>query len=330
MTDRPASEDGRAPGAGQDEGRQFPELDVDLRRVKNWLLANDPDGSRFARVMRESLDQILDGPRTGRFRYADLRKTEKTHVGTVVEINVGKEFELADGDATDYRIDGVQVDCKYSMSRTGWAIPLEAVSHLVLLTWANDDQSKWSAGVWRVARDRLNRENRDRKRTIAKSGRNQIDWLWHEADLDENLLLHLPQEDIAAIFSHSGKRNGQRRVNELFTRVQGRIVRREVVLTVAQQKDGIRRARMAREHRQLGQHGIIVLGHYEWDVRVAAALGLPIPKSGEWVSTRVAPVVDPARRPSFDVDGKSWAVAGDSDPIVPAPIVPHGRSLSED
>ena len=62
--------------------------------MRTWLLERDPDDARFARVLRESLDQVLDGPRSGRFRYADLGKTEKTHVGTVVEISVVKEFNL--------------------------------------------------------------------------------------------------------------------------------------------------------------------------------------------------------------------------------------------
>lgn len=305
--------------------------DPELFRVKLWLLRHDPDGSRFGKVLRESLDQVLDGPRTGRFRYSDLRKTEKTHVGTVVEINIGKEFELADGDATDYRIDGVQVDCKYSMSRGGWAIPLEAVGHIVLLTWADDSVSRWSTGLWRVDPRHLNKgSNRDRKRTIAKSGRDQITWLWDQADLDENLLLHLDPDELALILAHAGKRKGQKRINELFRRVRGRIIRREVVLTVAQQKDGPRRARMAREPNQLGREGVIVLGHYEWDVAVAKELGLPIPKSGEWVSVRVTQMSGPAEMPYFMADGHCWRVAVDGDPVQPAPTIPRSKSLDVD
>lgn len=299
--------------------------------MRRWLIANDPDGKRFARVLRESLDQVLDGPRTGRFRYSDLRKTEKTHVGTVVEINLAKEFGFEEGADMDYQIAGVQVDCKYSMSRTGWAIPLEARGHLVLLTWADDDASKWSVGIWRVDPEHLNPgNNRDSKKTISATGRAQIQWLWHEANLDENLLLHLDTSDLNMIFSHGGKRGGQKRVNELFRQVQGRIVRREVVLTVAQQKDGPRRARMAREPKQLGKEGIIVLGHYSWDVQIAEILGLPLPKSGEWVSARIAPVPPESTRPKFSAEDKYWAIARDTDPVVPAPVVPRGKPLDDE
>jgi len=92
-----------------------PARDSALEAAFEWFLQQDPDGERFGSVLRESLDQVLDGPRTMRFRYSDLRKTEKTHVGTIVEINLGKEFDLADGDKMDYSVAGHDVDCKYSM-----------------------------------------------------------------------------------------------------------------------------------------------------------------------------------------------------------------------
>jgi len=305
--------------------------DSGLRQVRAWLMSRDPSGARFARVLRESLDQILDGPRTGRFRYSELRKTEKTHVGTIVEINIGKEFDLPDGEVMDYRIGGVDVDCKYSMSFGGWQLPRESMHHLVLLTWADDDTGKWSAGLWRVDPDKLNQgKNLDSKKTMTAASRREIEWLWFQHDLDENLLLHLDAPTLAAIFSLDGRRAGQKRINQLFRLVQRRIIRREVVLTVARQKDGPRRARMAREPRHLGGEGIMVLGHYQWDVDVADSLDLPRPNSGEWISVRVHPVEPDSDRPTFHADGRQWAIARDDEPPVQAPIAPRSRSLDPD
>lgn len=304
-----------------------PDEDVALHQVAEWFLRKDPDGDRFATVLRDSLDQVLDGPRTMRFRYADLRKTEKTHVGTIVEINLGKEFDLADGSEMDYHVAGHDVDCKYSMSLGGWELPLESLGHLVLLTWADDDMSRWAAGLWRVDPRHLGRGagNRDRKKKMLVSGRERIRWLWRDATLSENLLLHLPTDVVGRIF---GARNGQQRINELFRLVQGRIIRRDVVLTVAQQKDGPRRARMAREEKYLGGEGIIVLGHYEWDVRVAQSLGLPVPRSGEWVSARVAPA-DVERPATFHADGCWWRLADPDEWVPAAPQVPRSRALGD-
>lgn len=301
--------------------------DPELDEVATWFLRRDPDGHQFAAVLRDSLDQVLDGPRTMRFRYSDLRKTEKTHVGTIVEINLGKAFDLADGTAMDYRVLGHEVDCKYSMFMGGWELPLESLGHLVLLTWADDEASRWAAGLWRVDPRYLGRGagNRDRKKKMLKSGQERIRWLWRDCALPENLLLHLPEPVVDRIFR---QRNGQQRVNELFRSVQGRIIRRDVVLTVAQQKDGPRRARMAREERYLGGEGMIVLGHYEWDVAVATSLGLPVPHSGEWVSARVAPAEAPGPR-TFEADGSWWRLAESDEWVANAPRVPRSRPLGD-
>jgi hypothetical protein len=71
-------------------------------------------------------------------------------MGTLVEINLHRAFDFEDGTETDYRIAGIEVDCKFSRSFGGWEIPPEAYGHLCLLVWADDAQSRWSAGVVRI------------------------------------------------------------------------------------------------------------------------------------------------------------------------------------
>ena len=95
-------------------GRRRDDADPSLARVREELYQLDPSGDRVARVLRDTLDQLLDGRRRGRFDYADLFKTEKTYMGTLVEINLQREFEFSDGDVTDYSIADVEVDCKFS------------------------------------------------------------------------------------------------------------------------------------------------------------------------------------------------------------------------
>lgn len=323
----PRSDDDHGDPVEQAARRPEQDEDAALAEVAEWFLREDPTGERFSRVLRESLDQVLDGPRTMRFRYSELRKTEKTHVGTIVEINLGKEFNLEDGRLMDYRVAGHEVDCKYSMSFGGWELPLESVGHLVLLTWADDDASRWSAGLWRVDPAHLGHGagNRDRKKKMLKSGQDRVRWLWRDHELPENLLLHLPPAVVDRIFRQT---SGQQRINELFRSVQRRIIRRDVVLTVAQQKDGPRRARMAREFRHLGREGILVLGHYEWDVDVARALGLPVPRSGEWVSARVAPADGPGPS-TFEADGQWWRLADDDEWLAAAPRIPRSHPLGD-
>ena len=52
--------------------------------------------------MLGALDQLYDGQRTGRYRWDQLRKTEKTHCGTLVEINMQREFLFEDGSKLDF------------------------------------------------------------------------------------------------------------------------------------------------------------------------------------------------------------------------------------
>ena len=124
--------------------------DPELSAVEAELYRLDPTGAQVARVLRDTLDQIYDGQHTGRWNYNQLYKTEKTHVGTLVEINLHRQFGFADGTATDYRIAGIEVDCKYSMTYGGWELPPEAIDHICLLITANDRRSSWAAGLIRV------------------------------------------------------------------------------------------------------------------------------------------------------------------------------------
>ena len=64
-------------------------FDVDPGRdlvAATWL-EHDPRGERTAAVFRATYDQLYDGQHTGRFRWSQLYKTEKTHFGTLLEIN---------------------------------------------------------------------------------------------------------------------------------------------------------------------------------------------------------------------------------------------------
>jgi hypothetical protein len=301
-----------------------PHADLQLDRVVERLRALDPDGSRFAHVLRDTLDQLLDGQRTGRYDETELRKTEKTHMGTLVEINLHRAFDFENGAATDYRIAGIEVDCKFSRSFGGWEMPLEAEGHLCLVVWADDAHSRWSAGVVRIREEfLLDSYNRDRKRRLNAAGLGQVIWLHRDAALPENLLLHLPANVRSAIFSH---RSGQARVVELFRRVQGRIVPRTAVVTLAQQKDAPKRVRDARK--RLRPEGTVILGHQGDHPRIAEALGLPRPRKGEWVAVRLAEA--DADEEGALIHGSRYRAADARDAAVAAPVLDARAEETDD
>jgi hypothetical protein len=308
--------------------------DIELDAVADAVFAADPTGTVFGDILRETYDQLYDPSRTGRYSWTQLRKTEKTHMGTLVEINVHRAFEFGDGESMDYEIAGVEVDCKYSQTLGGWEFPPEAydAGHLCLVVWASDELSRFSVGVVRATLDALGAPNRDMKRKLVGVGIDRVRWLFHHAPLPENLLLHLDDDLRARIFAAGGPRNsGQRRVDMLFRLVQRRLVNRASVEAAAQQKDPMKRARDARRRDRLGGEGILVLGHQEHDPDVARDLGLPFPRKGQFVSARVAPAEPGAPAATAEIEGELWRLANDDDPVVPAPLMPRSsRRPAED
>lgn len=303
--------------------------DAELTIVRDHLLQLDPDGKRFATILRNTIDQLLNGEATGRYDWNTLFKTEKTHAGTLVEINLQREFTFEDGDATDYRIAGVQVDCKYSQRFGMWMIPPEALGHLCLLVWADDHLSRWSAGLMRIKREWLNGgTNRDMKFTVKASHRDKIFWLWKDAQLPENVLLHL-DEAIRARILIPGKNKGQARVRELFRSVHGKRIGRGVVRTAAQQLDYMARVRegdKGRARPALRPEGIIILGDYQSHQAVARALGGPVPGEGEFVAHRVARArPEHHDRPHAAIDGAYWVIARPGEVADPAPQLPEAQ-----
>ncbi len=296
-------------------------MDEELEKVFQSLQSTDPHGIRTSDVLRSTFDQLYDGQRTRRYHWDQLYKTEKTHCGTLVEINLQREFEFADGKELDYQIEGIEVDCKYSQKMGAWMIPPEARNHLCLLLSAEDTATPtWNMGLVRASEDHLNTgENRDGKKTLNPAGRSAIRWLRKNAPLPPNVLLQLPADTVARIMAPE---SGQQRINELFRAALGLAIGRATVATVAQQDDYMKRVRANGGARtKLQPEGIIILGQYDSHVKIAAALGVTIPQRGESVPIRVVlaskPGIGVAR-----IDGKHWRMAGEKDPVVPAPRLP--------
>jgi len=210
-----------------------------------------------------------------------------------------------------------------------------SANHPALVTWLNDDTSQWAAGLVAITDERLRWRqtkgtgalvrayNRDNKRTLAVGSAADVLWLWGglQTDLPRNTLLHLDPSDRDRILSDGS--SGQNRIDQLFREVQGRIIGRRTVLTVGQQDDAPKRARDSR--RNLRHEGIIVLGHQESHPAIAAALQIPVPVKGEWISVRVVLVDELDVRPSFSLRGQHWAIALPDERVVSAPVLPRGR-----
>jgi len=100
------------------------------------------------------------------------------------------------------------------------------------------------------------------------------------------------------------------------------------VATVAMQDDYMKRVRGGGGARdQLRAEGIVIFGDYASDQLLAAALGLPRPGPGEFVSARLARYAEDGQlrdyARSIRIAGGDWRLASAADPPAPAPALPR-------
>ncbi len=299
------------------------EEDPELWRVYLTIKSADPTGVRSGYALREALDQIYDGQRTGRWDYTQLSKTEKTHVGTLVEIWLQREFDFDDGAELDYSIDGVDVDCKWSLNLYDWEIPREMYirgDKLALVVWANEYTSRWAMGLIRIGESVLKPLGKqgDKKRRLNDLGRDRILWLFPGADLVRNTLLHINDPRKLRLIAYAVQ--GQTAINNMFRELTGELINRATVLTVAQQVDSAKRVRDARK--RLRSEGIVIFGHYRPHPDMAEALGLPRPTLGRFVSTRLAIWHPGDPEPFIELGGSPWRRARNGECVGPGPLLP--------
>lgn len=247
-----------------------------LAAVREWILehpqrSNDGLGleETFSRAIRQAIDEVIDGPRTGRYRYEELESQEKAYIGTRIEIVVRTEFGLEREGKLDTVISGHVVDFKWS-AKGAWMIPREAIGELCLVLSGNEVGGTFSVGLVRCTEALLNRgSNQDKKRTLSRIGRDEISWIVKRGALPASFLSSLDSETRDAILAQP---EGQARVREFFSRVTRRPVPREVIPTLAVQEDPMRRIRQDRGGRSLG--GMKVLsGYYQVSRDAAEQLG---------------------------------------------------------
>lgn len=274
---------------------------------------------RTASSLKAAVDSVLDGERTGRYDLAALGKVEKAYLGSKVEHFLWTAWGLTRHGADKHLR---EIPLRFTWTPT-WTLTPEHVGRVCLLMRVSESTSRWSLGLLDVTPEHLNRlnSNRDGKTTLSAAGKAAIHWLVEDAALPHNTLLHLDQTTLAQVFSpedDTAAPHPQARTNNFFRLVQGQLIDRAAVSTVAMTPDALRRVRQARQ--ELLPEGILVLGHGQ--SRIAAALGLPRPDEGQWVSIRVT-----RRHPGDDdalfteINGEKWRVATPDDPVETAPAL---------
>jgi len=228
-----------------------------------------------AAAVREALDDVINSDRTGRWSVEQLEKTEKTYIGTRVEIILRDKLELSKGQKLDTCISGQDVDIKFSLSKS-WMIPSEAVDKICLVVDADELRGRYSLGLIRATKGNLCAgANKDGKRALSAEGKKRIKWLVENARLEPNALAELDENTRAAVLL---PQKGQPRINELFRRMKNRRVPRRLITALARQDDPMKRVRDAKKH--LKKEGIIVVcGRYSDERKEAEHRGFTLGKT---------------------------------------------------
>ena len=238
--------------------------------------------TRFPTMLRQCVDDVIMTPKTGRRSYEELEKTEKTYIGTRVEIELRAMLSLPKG-KLDTVIRGHDVDIKNTMG-SNWMIPTEAVDHPCILVAADEVSALCYLGLIVARPEYLTfGANKDAKKSISAAGFENILWLLREQPYPANFWRTQDSDVIARIFAGA---SGNQRMAALFREVQGQPITRDVVQAVAQQHDFMRRIRSdkGRGTRDiLAREGVLLLSG-QYDAPLIAALNLPNCAASQFIS----------------------------------------------
>lgn len=250
-----------------------PDFDV-LSRLAKEL---DRRGGGRARIIaevpqliRRAIDEVIDAPRTGRLLLEQTEKTEKTYIGTKIEILIRDFFGLPKG-LLDLEIDGMDVDIKNTVG-ANWMIPTEAVGKPCILIASDEKKAICQLGLIICHSSYLTKgENKDKKLSIATANFENILWILHNQSYPANFWEGCDPK-IARHIMTGG--SGNERIVRLFQSIQRRAIHRDIIQTVARQKDYMKRLRKNGGARDsLAEQGIAVLSGF-YDAALIKACGL--------------------------------------------------------
>lgn len=262
--------------------------DYDLMRQLEVAILRHAGGfekfrTDIPQLLRQAIDEVIDSSRSKRFILSELEKTEKTYIGTKVEILLRNHLGIEKGQILDLSIDGIEVDVKNTIGST-WTIPNEAIGHPCILISANEKTSRCSFGIIVIREVVLNKgRNRDQKTTISKAALINVHWLLRDEPYPKNFWEGLNPETRREIMMPRG---GTERLAMLFRRHQRLPISRLLVQALAQQKDYMKRLRKNGGARDfLASEGIALLSgkvHHE----LIQKLGLPSCGKDDFISIK--------------------------------------------
>lgn len=228
-------------------------------------------------LIRSAIDDVLDGPRTGRFDVSELSKEEKAFIGTRIEIRLRHFLGASRGSSSDAELGGVPFEIKWSKT-TEWMLSPQNLGKLIFGLGLDKDGNTFNAGLWIARKEDLRQgENRDKKLSpTADTLRDKVNWVARHASLPANPLSRLSEDQWSAI---RGAKSIQKRVDLLAIAFAELAVHRHTIETIAQASDPLRRMRRDKS-KPSGTHVWLCS---RFDRQTLLGLGLEPPPNDFWV-----------------------------------------------
>lgn len=224
-------------------------------------------------LLRTAIDEVIDAPRTGRYLLSETEKTEKTYLGTKVEILFRSFLKFPRGSVLDMNVKGAECDIKNTMG-SNWSIPRENVGRPAVLIRSKEITARCDVGVAVLHDAYLNPGvNQDQKRGISAAGMANVWWLLRDHPYPVNFWQLLTDAQRRALVKAGG---GTARIAALFELVQRRPISRTQIQALARQHDYMKRIRRNGGARDLlAPKGIAILsGVYDQEPIKRLSLGL--------------------------------------------------------
>ena len=234
------------------------------------------------KLIRRAIDEVIDTPRTARLTLDQTEKTEKTYIGTKIEILIRNYLNIPKG-LLDLKVEGYDVDIKNTIGGN-WMIPREAVNNACILVSSDEKKAICSVGIIIARPEYLTTgANRDEKKSISAEGKKQISWLIKDEPYPKNFWENVSPSVVSKIMKGRG---GTERLVALFRGIIGVPISRQVIEGVARQKDYMKRLRKNGGARDpLLKENIFVLSG-KYNRALIKKLGLPSCGDDEFISVK--------------------------------------------
>ncbi len=238
--------------------------------------------SEFGLLLRKAFDAVIDTPMTKRTSLDQLEKTEKTYLGTKIEIQLRSKLGVEKG-RLDLRIKSHDVDVKFTVG-SNWMIPTEAIGSVCIVIAADEGTGLFSFGAFVAAERNLSTAtNRDLKRSIPKAQFINICWLASGEPYPKGFWSSVNEPTAKYVLSGG---SGADRLFRLFSKILEIPIPRSVIEDVAQQKDYMKRLRKNGGARDFLERASISLYSGKYDSKKIEDLGLPHCDAEHFISTK--------------------------------------------